>query len=169
MQGDGVHLNRQWHSLAEIVGSAFAGMGTRTGERRLHTELAADLPLVELDAGLFERVLVNLLDNAIKYTLPGATIWIRATALGETMHLWVEDDGPGLPVDRNAEALFEPFTRGVRESPIPGVGLGLALCRSIVAAHGGVIVASQRQPHGARFEIHLPLGSPPTIENESTI
>jgi two-component system sensor histidine kinase KdpD len=172
MQSDGVHLDRQWHSLGEIVGSALGGMGsmgTMPGKHHLHTELAADLPLVELDARLFERVLVNLLDNAVKYTAPRATIWIRAAAMGETMHLWIEDDGPGLPADIHPQTLFEPFTRGVRESAIPGVGLGLALCRSIVAAHGGTIAATQRQPHGARFEIHLPLGTPPTIEDESAI
>jgi two-component system, OmpR family, sensor histidine kinase KdpD len=169
MQSNGVRLDRQWQSLGEIVGSALACMGTTPGERSVRTELAADLPLIELDATLFERVLVNLLDNAVKYTPPHATIWIRAAALGDTMHLWVEDDGPGLPLDTSAEDLFEPFTRGVRESPIPGVGLGLALCRSIVAAHVGTIVASQRQPHGARFEIHLPLGTPPLIENESAV
>ena len=64
------------------------------------------------------------------------------------------------------EALFEPFTRGTTESSIGGVGLGLALCRTIVLAHGGTIRASQRSPRGARFEIRLPLGSPPDIERE---
>jgi len=75
------------------------------------------------------------------------------------MSLFVEDDGPGLPTS-DPESLFEPFTRGQKESSITGVGLGLALCRSIVVAHGGTIRAKQRSPHGASFEIRLPLGSP---------
>ncbi len=74
------------------------------------------------------------------------------------MHLFVEDDGPGLPTS-DVESLFEPFTRGQKESSISGVGLGLALCRSIVSAHAGTIRAEQRSPHGARFEIRLPLGA----------
>ena len=72
------------------------------------------------------------------------------------MHLYVEDDGPGLPTS-DTERLFDPFTRGLKESSIAGVGLGLALCRSIVQAHGGAIRAHRRQPHGASFEIRLPL------------
>jgi two-component system sensor histidine kinase KdpD len=67
----------------------------------------------------------------------------------------------------DAESLFEPFTRGQKESSITGVGLGLALCRSIVSAHGGTIRARQRTPRGASFEIRLPAGTPPAIERES--
>jgi two-component system sensor histidine kinase KdpD len=114
---------------------------------------------------LFERVLVNLLDNAAKYSGPESTIYIRAGASSEHMSLFVEDDGPGLPV-ADTESLFQPFTRGQRESSIVGVGLGLALCRSIVAAHGGAIRAKQRNPHGASFEIRMPLGTPPQFEIE---
>lgn len=166
MQSKGVRLDRQWHALGEIVGSALAGLGTTLGERHVRTELPADLPLVELDASLFERVLVNLLDNAAKYTPAQATIWIRAVAAGDIMHLCIDDDGPGLPTDTSADALFEPFTRGVKESSITGVGLGLALCRSIVSAHGGSIEAVPLAPRGARFEIRLPLGKPPEMEQE---
>jgi len=164
MQSNGVRIHRQWYSLDEIVGSALAGVGTRLGTRRVCIDLPADLPLVELDALLFERVLVNLLENAAKYTPIQATIWIRAAVRDDAMHLSMEDDGPGLPAD--SDALFEPFTRGVKESSITGVGLGLALCRSIIAAHGATIGAQQRQPHGARFDICLPMGAPPEIEHE---
>jgi two-component system sensor histidine kinase KdpD len=115
---------------------------------------------------MFERVLVNLLDNAAKYTPSDSSIVIRAKASDGMMYFFVEDDGPGLP-STDTDSLFEPFTRGQKESSISGVGLGLALCRSIVAAHGGSIRAGQRMPHGACFEIHLPLGSPPEIEREA--
>jgi two-component system sensor histidine kinase KdpD len=81
------------------------------------------------------------------------------------MYLIVEDNGPGLPV-RDPETLFEPFARGQKESSVAGVGLGLALCRSIITAHGGTIRAEQRKPNGAAFEIRLPLGTPPAIESE---
>jgi two-component system sensor histidine kinase KdpD len=166
MQSEGVRLNKEWHPLSEIVGSALARSQSVLKPRHVRAELPADLPLVELDAALFERVLVNLFDNAAKYTGPEATITVRAGASGGSMYLFVEDDGPGLPPG-DTEALFEAFTRGRKESSITGVGLGLALCRSIVNAHGGTIRALQRQPHGASLEIRLPLGSPPEIESES--
>ncbi|MBB6188102.1 sensor histidine kinase KdpD [Rhodanobacter sp. MP7CTX1] len=166
MQSDGVRLNLEWHAVSEIVGSALASLGTTLGDRRVHVDLPADLPLVELDANPFERVLVNLLDNAAKYTPAEATIWIRAMAMGDTMYLCIDDDGPGLPSGSQPEALFEPFTRGVKESSITGVGLGLALCRSIVAAHGGTIEAMPLMPRGARFEIRLPIGKQPEVESE---
>ena len=166
MQSEGVRLNKEWHALGEIVGSGLARIAPTLAKRHVRTDLPADLPLVELDAILFERVLVNLLDNAVKYTKPGSTIHIGAKVAEGSMCFFVEDDGPGLPVS-DVESLFEPFTRGQKELSIAGVGLGLALCRSIVSAHGGTIQAKQLRPHGARFEIHLPLGSPPEIEDES--
>jgi two-component system sensor histidine kinase KdpD len=91
---------------------------------------------------------------------------IRGSGSGNSVHLVVEDDGPGLP-GLDPEALFEPFTRGRNESAISGVGLGLALCRSIVQAHGGDIRAAARPPRGATFDIRLPLGVPPEIESET--
>jgi two-component system sensor histidine kinase KdpD len=165
MQGEGVRLNKEWHALSEVAGSALAHTKGVLGTREVRADLPPTLPLVELDASLFERVLVNLLDNAAKYTGPQSTIFIRAGALGEHMALFVEDDGPGLPL-ADTECLFQPFTRGQKESPIVGVGLGLALSRSIVAAHGGTIHARPRSPHGASFEIRVPLGTPPQFESE---
>jgi two-component system sensor histidine kinase KdpD len=123
-------------------------------------------PLVQLDAVLFERVLANLFDNAAKYTPDEAMLWIRADRTGARIHLTVEDDGPGFPSGINADSLFDAFSRGTRESAVPGVGLGLALSRRIVEAHGGSISASRGKPHGARFEIILAAGVPPAIELE---
>jgi two-component system sensor histidine kinase KdpD len=132
----------------------------------VRTDLPRDLPLLEVDASLIERVLVNLLDNALKYTPPDAKILIGAKAVGNSMYCFVEDNGPGLPPG-DPERFFEPFVRGQTESAISGVGLGLALCRSIIAAHGGTIRAEAIRPSGTRFEIRIPLGSPPGIEEEN--
>ena len=165
MQSEGVRLNKEWNSLSEIVGSAVAQARPLLKPRLVRTSLPPDLPLVEVDATLMERVLINLFDNAAKYTPPESTITVRAGATGETMYLIVADDGPGLPA-ADQEQLFEPFARGQKESSVAGVGLGLALCRSIVAAHGGSIRAENCKPHGAAFEIRLPLGTPPAIEME---
>jgi two-component system sensor histidine kinase KdpD len=110
---------------------------------------------------LIERVLCNLLENAAKYTPPGSTITVAAGVHGQFLQVTVADNGPGLPPGRE-EAIFEKFTRGERESNTPGVGLGLAICRAIVEAHGGTIHAQPHVPgQGAAIVFSLPLGTPP--------
>src|SRR6201999_348805 len=136
IQSEGVRLDKEWHDLGEIIGSALARMSPMSSSHQVETALAADLPLVELDAIMFERVLVNLLDNAVKYTDSGTMISIRAYQAETGIDVVVEDDGPGFS-DGDLDKLFQPFARGQRETAIKGVGLGLALCRTIVASHGG--------------------------------
>jgi two-component system sensor histidine kinase KdpD len=166
MQSAGVRLDKQWQSLDEIVGSAIARLGPALSKHRVGTKLPSNLPLLEVDASLIERVLVNLLDNAVKYSPPDATILIGATEGVDSMYCFVEDNGPGLPPG-DPQQFFEPFVRGQKESVISGVGLGLALCRSIIAAHGGTIRAEALQPSGTRFEIRIPLGAPPGAGKEN--
>ncbi len=168
MQSEGVRLNKSWNALDEIVGSALGRLPAAQGQRSIVADLPSDLPLVELDALLFERVLINLLDNARKYAGRDGAITIKARAAGTMLYLFVDDNGPGFPT-ADIASLFEPFVRGQRESSIPGVGLGLALCRSIVTAHGGSIHAENLLPHGARVEIRLALGAPPDIEQEEEV
>lgn len=160
LQERGVRLNRQWHSLEEIVGSALRQLREPLAQHRVQTTLDAHLPLVEVDALLIERVLVNLLDNAAKYTPPGTTISVAASQAGEQIVLEVSDTGPG-----SAPAnLFEPFTRGQQESSVAGIGLGLALVKRIVEAHGGRIQANPGRAGGMHFTITLPAGTPPAME-----
>ncbi|RYF70643.1 MAG: two-component system sensor histidine kinase KdbD, partial [Comamonadaceae bacterium] len=116
------------------------------------------------DAVLMERVLVNLLENARKY---GAEpVVLGAAATPEALLLTVRDDGPGLPASLvgHEQMLFEKFTRGQPESATPGVGLGLAICKAIVEAHGGTIAATNAVGHGALFTVTLPRRTPPAIE-----
>lgn len=157
-------LHRDWQPLEEVVGSALAASSEALSGRALHVNLPDDLPLLYLDAVLFERVLVNLLENAAKYTPSGSAITLGAKATAREVLLWVDDEGPGLP-EGAQERIFEKFERGSRESSLPGVGLGLAICRAIVQAHGGQIQGSNRRAHGsiagARFTIALPRGEPP--------
>jgi two-component system sensor histidine kinase KdpD len=162
IQSGGVKLNLQWQLAEELVGSALRACRWQLGGRKVETRLAATLPLVRFDAALLERVLCNLLENAAKYTPPGTRIAIEADADAGRMHLRVRDDGPGLPPGRE-DALFEKFVRGQAESPIAGVGLGLAICRAIVEAHGGRMRAYNNEDGGACFECSLPLGEPPPL------
>jgi two-component system sensor histidine kinase KdpD len=105
---------------------------------------------------LIERVLVNLLENAAKYTPPDAIVEIAAQSAGDAMRVTVADNGPGIRPGTEQE-IFNKFSRGVRESAIGGVGLGLAICKAIVEAHGGSIGATNRGGRGAAFTFSLPI------------
>jgi two-component system sensor histidine kinase KdpD len=164
LQAGAVQLNRAWQPLEEVVGSALAACGTTLAGRDIRVDLPDGLPLLHLDTVLIERVLVNLLENATKYTPAGSAIEIAARTRSDTVAILVDDNGPGLPKGREAR-VFEKFERGQRESATPGVGLGLAICRAIVEAHGGTIEGHNREHNGtvqgARFVITLPRGTPP--------
>jgi two-component system sensor histidine kinase KdpD len=167
LESGAVQLNRQWQPLEEVVGSALRALGDAIGQHPVTVRLDDDLPLVHIDAVLIERVLVNLVENAAKYTPAGTAIEIGARAGTDTVELWVDDHGPGLPKGREDE-LFEKFERGRKESSTPGVGLGLAICRAIAQAHGGTIDGRTREGGGARFTLRLPRGEPPRVEDMET-
>ncbi len=127
--------------------------------RVVATDLPADLPLVECDAVLIERVFVNLLENAAKYTPPdvadphlGAGRGQRAAGRGRRQRARASAAG-------QEAAIFEKFARGTRESAVGGVGLGLTICKAIVEAHGGTIVAQPVEGGGAALVFTLPLGT----------
>jgi len=163
LQSGRVTLNQEWQPLEEVVGSVLRNMkSVLPGHHPIQARLPADLPLVHIDAVLIERVLSNLLENAAKYTPDGSPIGIGAMASSHEVLVWVDDEGPGLPKGRE-EAIFEMFERGRKESATPGVGLGLAICRAIVEAHGGTIRGETRPGGGARFTFALPRGTPPEI------
>ena len=165
LESGNVALNLQWQPLEEVVGSALRGLAALAeGRHPIRVQLPPDLPLLRFDAVLVERVLVNLLENAAKYTPEGSPVSIGAAATRESVEVWVADEGPGLPPGREA-LIFEKFERGHKESATPGVGLGLAICRAIVAAHGGTIRGETRPEGGARFVFTLPRGEPPRLED----
>ena len=129
--------------------------------------MPADLPLVEFDAVLMERVLVNLLENAAKYGAPPIILSARVTP--DTLEFSVRDYGPGLPahLNGNGASLFNKFTRGETESATPGVGLGLAICKAIVDAHRGQITAANAVGGGAQFKVVLPRREPPATDSSA--
>jgi two-component system sensor histidine kinase KdpD len=157
-----VKLKLEWQAFEEVVGSSLRACATVLQGHKVQTQLARDLPLVQFDAVLIERVLCNLLENAAKYTPPASRIVIAAETHEDKLDVMVYDNGPGLPMGRE-EAVFEKFTRGERESAKPGVGLGLAICRAIVEAHGGNIKAGYSPGGGACIIFRLPLGEPPAL------
>lgn len=166
LQDGSVRLKREWQPLDEVVSAALQSLAGQLARHVLHIDLPADLPLVEFDFVLMERVFCNLLENAAKYTPPGSRVEIAACDAGERIEISVSDNGPGLPPGKE-EMLFEKFTRGQEESPVSGVGLGLAIVRAIVEAHKGTVRAENRAEGGARFIISLPAGEPPLIPSET--
>jgi two-component system sensor histidine kinase KdpD len=161
----GVKPRKEWQLLEEVAGAAVQLLGRSLARHRIVIDLPRAMPLIEFDAVLIERVLCNLIENAAKYSPPGAAIAVRARLAADIVEVFVEDDGAGFPNDRHDD-LFAPFVRGRHESSTPGAGLGLAISRSIVEAHRGTIRAENRPEGGARVTFTLPLGSPPEIVPE---
>jgi len=167
LQSGQLALHKDWQSVEELVGGAIRAARHALGDIALHTELPADLPLVECDAVLMERVLVNLIENAVKYGVTDAPgqppLRISARSTSSTMEITVRDHGPGLPasVIGHEDTLFEKFTRGQTESSTRGFGLGLAICKAVVEAHQGRITAAQAPGGGAEFTIILPRSAMP--------
>jgi two-component system sensor histidine kinase KdpD len=167
IQSGDIHLNLQWQPVEEVIGTALAAMKTSLAGHRVETDMPASLPLLRYDAVLIERVLCNLLENAAKYTPTDSALRIAAQPVDDMLRISVSDNGPGLPAGQE-EAIFEKFARGEKESDKPGVGLGLAICRAIVSAHGGRIWAEPASATGATFCFTLPLGEPPQVPDESS-
>ncbi|TMB54725.1 MAG: sensor histidine kinase KdpD [Chloroflexi bacterium] len=165
LESGSLALSRDWHSLEELVGTALARLERRAKGRPIKVSIPEDLPLVPVDGVLVEQVLVNLLDNALKYTPPGSPIVVTAASKDGAVTVELADEGPGLPVGAE-ERVFEKFYRG--GSGQRGFGLGLPICSAIVTAHGGRIWAENRPSRGAAFRFTLPLGDgpPPAMEED---
>ena len=151
-------LNPQTELVADTVEEALRHIDRDAAHKQIMTDLPEEMLLARMDAGLIVQVLVNLLNNAVKYTPEGARIIVGALRQDDTALIWVEDDGQGVPPGDESR-VFDMFYTGVKRSPDSrrGIGLGLALCKSIVQAHGGEIGVENIQPHGAKFWFTLPI------------
>ena len=153
----GLQPSREWVPVEELCGTALDRLGDLLGDRTVTVDVASDL-LVPVDPLLFEQVLINLIENAIKHGAP--PLHIAARRVGDLVELTVSDRGAGLPPGCEAR-IFDKFFRAPG-SRAPGVGLGLAVCRGIVVAHGGTISAEAAPGGGACFRVILPAATPPT-------
>jgi two-component system sensor histidine kinase KdpD len=163
IQSGEIRLRVEWQSMEEIIGSAVKAAHGALGRHMLGVHIEPDLPLVECDAVLIERVLANLLENAGKYTPAQSPVEVLVRTVDRELRVSVRDHGPGVAKGQE-DAIFEKFTRGHAESATPGMGLGLAICRAIVEAHRGRIWVEPTHPHGATFAFSLPLGTAPSID-----
>jgi two-component system, OmpR family, sensor histidine kinase KdpD len=160
LESGALALRKAWHPLEEIIGAALSRLNTQLAGRRVTTRVPPDLPLVAIDDVLIEQVLINLLDNALKYTPAGTPIEVIATAGEQNITVEIADHGPGLPPGEE-DKVFDKFYRADAGTG-RGAGLGLAICRGIVQAHGGRIWAQNLPGGGVAFLFTLPLGEPPT-------
>lgn len=165
IESGAVQLSKEWHPVDEVVGAALARLEGRLRDHTVNTAFPANLPLVLVDGVLLEQVVINLVENAVKFAPPGSAIDMSASASDREVVVEVADRGPGIPVGEEAR-IFEKFYRAkpAREG---GVGLGLTICRGIVEAHGGRIWAENRSGGGALFRFAIPLpDQQPPMETE---
>jgi two-component system, OmpR family, sensor histidine kinase KdpD len=158
LESGAVAPNASLMDVREIVGSALRRAGKILGRHHVELALAGDLPMVELDAVLFEQVLFNLLDNAAKYAPSGSTIRVQAWRDNEFVALQIEDEGEGIPPDQ-LERIFDKFHRVEKTDQVrAGTGLGLAISRGFVEAMNGTVTAANRADRsGAQFTIRVPI------------
>jgi two-component system sensor histidine kinase KdpD len=150
--------NTALHDLGEIVGSALRRAAKILTAHKVELVLAADLPMLQLDAVLFEQVLFNLLDNAAKYSPAETTISIKSQRERDQVVLQIADEGSGIPPDE-VESVFDKFYRVQKGDHVrPGTGLGLAISRGFVEAmHGTISAANRSDRSGAVLTIRLPV------------
>jgi two-component system sensor histidine kinase KdpD len=162
LESGGLTLERDWCSIGEIAASVVRRLKPRLADHLVMVDVPGDLPLARVDAALIEQALANLLENAARHTPPRTLVRLRAHVHANQLVVSVEDFGPGLP-EGDLEHLFEKFRHGGRG----GVGLGLAICRAIVALHGGRIWAERLPGVGTAFRFSLPLEAPPEMPAEA--
>ncbi len=160
LESGAITVRKEWQSLEEIIGVVLHRLEDRLSGRPVEVRLPPDVPLVPFDALLIEQALTNLMENVIKYTPQGSPVELSASAGPGVLTVEVADRGPGIPPG-DEERIFEKFVRG--RAAGGGVGLGLAICRSIISAHGGTIRAENRPGGGAVFRFTLPAGDSPAL------
>lgn len=160
LESGGLEARRDWCSLEEVVGCALERVDSLLTDRPIDLDVPSDLPWPQVDGALVEQLLVNLIENAVRYTPTGSPITIAARCTPTSVRLSVADRGPGVPADRR-EHVFAKFYRGEGHRHAAGAGLGLAICRAIAHLHGGDVHVEDREGGGAVFVTTLPAALQP--------
>jgi two-component system sensor histidine kinase KdpD len=155
--------------IQDLIGSSLEQVGERGRDRKISVEIPPDLPLVPLDFVLMSQVLINLIDNALKYSSPDTPIQIRAHPTGAFLEIEVADRGAGIP-NEDLNRVFEKFYRVHRPDQVSGTGLGLSICKGILETHGGFIHAVNRPGGGTIVTLAIPIeplpGEKSALKNE---
>jgi two-component system sensor histidine kinase KdpD len=156
IEAGAIKLSRQPSDIQDLVGAALEQLGSRASARLTNMEIPEELPFVSVDFGLIVQTLVNVLDNALKYSPDDSPIDIKARQIGREMQIEIADRGVGIPPQDLAH-VFDKFYRIQRPDNVTGTGLGLSICKGIIEAHGGRIAAENRPGGGTIIRIVLPL------------
>jgi two-component system sensor histidine kinase KdpD len=156
LESGAMRFKKEACDIQDLVGSALEELGQRIRNRSISIDIPSELPLIQLDFVLVERVLVNVVDNAVKYSPDDTPIEIKAHAAGAFMEIEVADRGTGIPPE-DLTRIFDKFYRVQRPDNVSGTGLGLSISKGIIQAHGGFIAAENRQGGGTIITISIPL------------
>lgn len=156
LESGALQLHKELQPLEEVLGAALNRLENKLAHRQVTVSLQPDLPMIPLDAALAEHIFLNLLENSLKYTPAGSPLAIAAVQKGPEIEVEVTDSGPGF-LPKDLDRVFEMFQRGAKDLSQKGYGLGLSICRAIVAAHGGRIWAENREGGGASVRFTFPL------------
>ncbi len=163
LEAGAIKVKKEWQPVEEIVVAALNRLSEKLRDRPVKTALPEDLPMISFDPLLIEQVLMNLIDNAIKYTPPETPIDVSASLQGKEVVFEIADRGPGI-LPGEEERIFEKFVRGSATGG--GIGLGLTICRAIIEAHGGRIWAENRDGGGAVFRFSIPITEQPALPEQ---
>jgi two-component system sensor histidine kinase KdpD len=156
VEAGALKIKKEPYDVQDLLGSCLASFEPRLQERKIHIGLPPNLPLIPMDSVLMAQVLINLLDNALKYSPPGGRIEVAGRIRDRWLEIEVADQGPGIP-EEYLKQVFNKFFRISRTEEVSGTGLGLAISKGIVEAHGGEIWAENRPGGGSKIVFTLPL------------
>ncbi len=163
-----VQLRRENHSLRDLIGTVLKKIKPALERRTIQVTVASEVPHVLVDGELIELVLRQLLDNALKYSPPDSPISIAVATSSGRVQVSVADRGPGIPESEQGR-IFEKFYRAESSrQQIPGAGLGLAVAREIIHAHGGEIWVESEPSHGSIFHVSLPIVAAPAVVRQAS-
>ncbi len=155
VEAGALRLRLEPSDVQDVIGSALAQLDERLGDRRVNVRVPEEFPLVPMDFALMTRVLVNVIDNALKYSPPGSPIDVEAKLPAGQLEIEVSDRGLGIPAE-DLNRVFDKFYRVQRPGRVAGSGLGLSICKGIVEAHGGFVAAENRPGGGTTITIAIP-------------
>jgi len=164
----GLKLARDWVAPADIVGSALNRLRAVLAPLHVHTEVPGELPLLFVHAALIEQALINVLENAARFSPAQGRLELQVSVHDEQLHFAVSDQGPGIPLAER-EKIFDMFYTAARgDRGGQGTGLGLAICQGMIGAHGGqILVGEGIDGHGTCITLCLPLPQQPEAESET--
>lgn len=156
MEAGALKISRKPCELRDLLGASLEQLRDRIGSRNIKIDVPKDFPEVAIDFSFMMKVFFNLIDNALKYSPPDASIFIKASLSQDTARIEIKDQGVGIP-DEDLKRIFDKFYRVQRPHQIKGTGLGLSICKGIIEAHAGQITAINNPDRGVTFIINIPL------------